>query len=244
MRAALVLVATIATIAYNSIAAAGLINGVTPAAISERFPTILTPAGYAFSIWSLIYLSVTAFAIYQLLPANLARFRNVRSIFIVTCVLNCAWIYFWHHQQMAVCLVLIVALLGSLVWMLFLFGRSESAVESLFTKVPFGLYAGWVTAATLINVLIFLKYERIELSPVGWNALGIVLMVLAVGSTVVVRLKLKNYLYPLAIAWALTAIAVKQSGNTAIVVVCAAGVVIALVTAGSFVVDLKGSTSE
>ena len=119
---------------------------------------------------------------------------------------------------MAVCLVLIIALLGSLVFLLFQFGRSESAVESLFTKVPFGLYAGWVTAATLINVLIFLKYERIELAPVGWNVLGIVLMVLAVASTVVMRLKLKNYLYPLAIAWALTAIAVKQSGNTAIVV--------------------------
>ena len=83
------------------------------------------PAGYAFSIWSLIYLSVTAFAIYQLLPANLARFRNVRSMFIVTCVLNCAWIYFWHHQQMAICLVLIIALLASLLFLLVLFGRSE-----------------------------------------------------------------------------------------------------------------------
>ncbi len=244
MRAALVIVATIATIAFNALAAAGLVNGVTPAAISERYQTILTPAGYAFSIWSLIYLSVAAFSVYQLLPANLVRLRPVRSVFIVTCLLNCAWIYFWHREQMAVCLALIIALLASLVLMLFLFGRSGSAVESLFTTAPFGIYAGWVTAATLINVLIFFKYESLEFSTAGWNILGVVLIAFAAIIAVIVRWKLKNYFYPIAIAWALTAIAVKQSGNTAIVVACAAGVVICLVTAGSFVVDLKDSSSE
>ena len=244
MSAAMVIVATISTIAFNALAAAGLVNGVTPAQISERYQTILTPAGYAFSIWSLIYLSVTAFAVYQVLPANLLRFRRVRSVFIITCLLNCGWIYFWHRDQIAVCLVLIIALLASLILMLVFLGRPKSAVESLFTTLPFGIYSGWVTAASLINVLIFLKYERVELSPVDWNVLGISLMLLAAAFAVVVRLKLKNYFYPLAIAWALTAIAIKQGSNTAIVVTAAIGVVTCLITSGSFVVDLKDSRSE
>jgi len=244
MRAALVVVATIATIGFNALAAAGLVNGVTPAAISEKYQTVLTPASYAFSIWSLIYLGITAFTVYQLLPANLLRFRRVRSIFILTCVLNCAWIFFWHRDQIAVCLVLIIALLVSLLWMLVLFGRSDSAVESLFTTAPFGIYAGWVTAASLVNFLIFLKYERIELSPFAWNALGFVLIILAAALAVIVRLKLRNYFFPLAIAWALTAIAVKQGSNTAIIVAAAIGVVTCLITAGTFVVNLKDSTSE
>ena len=50
MRAVLVIVATIATIVYNALAAVGYLNGITPEVISDKYPTILTPAGYAFKI--------------------------------------------------------------------------------------------------------------------------------------------------------------------------------------------------
>src|SRR5688500_8301187 len=111
MRSVLVMVATIATIAYNGLAAAGSVNGVTPAQISDKYPTVLTPAGYAFSIWTLIYIGLVAFSLYQLMPKNLARFRSVRSLYVMSCALNCAWIYFWHHDQIWVCLILILTLL-------------------------------------------------------------------------------------------------------------------------------------
>ncbi len=244
MRATLVIVATIATIAFNGLAAAGLVNGVTPDVISNKYPTVLTPAGYAFSIWSLIYIGMAAFSVYQFLPANLGRFWPVRSLYIFSCLLNCAWIYFWHRDQIGICLVIIFALLAALIFMLILFKRTESSGGSLFTKTPFGIYAGWVTAASLVNLVIFLKYEGIELSSLAWNTLGVALIAFAAGIAVVVRWKLKNYLYPLAISWALTAIAIKQSGNTAIVVSTALGVVVCLVTTGSFVVSLRDSTSE
>lgn len=71
-RAILVLAATIGTIVFNSLAAMGRVGGVTPAEISAKYQTMITPAGYAFSIWSLIYVGLIAFSIYQLLPANLA----------------------------------------------------------------------------------------------------------------------------------------------------------------------------
>jgi len=145
---------------------------------------------------------------------------------------------------MGICLILIFALLAVLLFLLVLFERQESASGSLFTKLPFGVYAAWVTAVAIVNFAIFLKFEDVELSTSAWNMLGAVLIVFASVLAVIVRWRLKNYLYPFTIGWALTAIAIKQGSNTAIVITCAVGVVICLVTAGSFVVDLKDSTSE
>src|SRR3954467_6455619 len=112
LRSILVMLATLATVAFNVLAASGYINNVTPAEISARYPTVLTPAGYAFSIWSLIYLGLLAFSVYQALPANTVRYRPVRSLYILSCLLNCIWIYFWHREQIAVCLLVILLLCG------------------------------------------------------------------------------------------------------------------------------------
>ena len=242
MRAILLIVATIGTIVFNGLAATGYVNGVTPEVISAKYPTVLTPAGYAFSIWSLIYLGIIAFSIYQALPKNIVKFRPVRSLYIATCVLNCAWIYFWHRDQIGVCLVLIVGLLLTLIGMLILLRRAGG--NPLLTTVPFGIYAGWVTAATLVNFTIFLKYIDVDISPRGWNAFGVTLLVIAAVLAFVVRWRLQNYIYPLGVAWAATAIAVKQSGNTAIVIAAAFCTVTCLVISGSVVTSLKDSTSE
>ena len=243
-RAVLVLLATLGMIAFNALAATGYVNGVTPEIISNKYPTVLTPAGYAFSIWSLIYLGMIAFSIYQLLPACVARFRHVRTLYIASCAFNCAWIYFWHREQLEICLVLIVGLLVTLMLMLARLRIAASVGEALFTKAPFGIYAGWVTAASLVNFVIFLKSAGVELSPGGWNAVGVGCIVIAAAAAVIVRISLKNYLYPIAISWAVTAIAVKQSGNTPIVFAAAFAAVVGLVTAGSVVTNLKDSTSE
>jgi len=244
MRAVLVIVATIGTIFFNFLAATGRVNDVAPDVISDKYQTILTPAGYAFSIWSLIYLGIAAFSVYQFLGANLVRFRAIRSLYIFSCLLNCGWIYFWHRDQIGICLGFIFALLATLFLMLVLFRRSEASGGAWFTKVPFGIYAGWVTAASLVNFVIFLKYAGVEISNFSWNVIGVILIIFAATIAVLVRLKLKNYVYPLAVAWALTAIAIKQSGNTSIVVAAALGVVTCLITSGSIVTSLKDSSSE
>ena len=240
--AIVVIVGTIAMILFNGLAATGYVGGVTPDVVSAKYPTLLTPAGYAFSIWSLIYLGLTAFSVFQFSAANLARYRPVRTLYILSCVLNCAWIYFWHREQIGICLALISMLLATLLFIEIKLRGCRSFAETWLQQAPFGIYFGWVTAATLVNFLVYLKSvdAPIASSPV----LASVLIVAAAIFAVIVRVKLSNFFYPLAIAWALTAIAVKQSGNTPIVVAAAFGVVLSLVTAGSFVVNLKDSTSE
>lgn len=243
IRSILILVATIATIVFNGLAATGYVNGVTPEVISDKYPTVLTPAGYAFSIWSLIYAGLIGFSIYQLLPRNLVRFRSIRSLYVITCVLNCSWIYFWHSEQIGFCLALIAALLVTLFAIIHQFSRSQDQGGAIFTKAVFGVYAGWVTAATLVNFAIYLKFSEVALSGVMWNVMGVGAILLAAGLAVMVRFSLRNYLYSLAVAWAVTAIAVEQSGNTAMVVAASIAVIVCLVMTVSFVMDQKSSTT-
>jgi translocator protein len=244
LRAALVLLATLGTIAFNGLAAAGYVNGVTPDVVSTLYPTVLTPAGYAFTIWSLIYVGMAAFSVYQLLPSKLASFRSIRTVYILTCLLNCAWIYFWHRNAIGICLALIVGLLASLILLLILTNRKTSVREALITKAPFGIYAGWVTAATLVNLLVFLKYADADFSAQTWNILGVASLAVAAVAAVAVRIMLRNFLYPMAVAWAAAAIAIKQAGNTAVIVAAVICVIVCLVLSISFVMDTKRAADE
>ena len=244
MRSVLVVVATIATIAFNFLAGTGRLNGVMTNEVSDKYPTVLTPAGYAFSIWGLIYFGLVAFTIYQLLPSKLERLRNVRTFYIVSCVLNCAWLYAWHSYAIGLCVILILALLATLALINIKLKNADSARDALFTKAPFGIYFGWVTAASIVNFVIYLRSIDVQMSASAWNILGCIFITAALVAALIVRVKLRNFLYPLAVAWAATGIAIEQQGNTAIILACAICVIFCLVLSISFVMDLKSTPHE
>ncbi|HYJ92955.1 MAG TPA: hypothetical protein VEV84_16715 [Pyrinomonadaceae bacterium] len=237
LRSILVAIATTATIAFNILAATGYVNGVIPKEISDHYPTILTPAAYAFSIWSLIYLGIAVFSVLQLLPPNLARFRNFRTLYIVSCFLNCAWLYFWHYNHPAICLVLMAVLALTLLLLVARFTATETAGMRI-AKITFGLYAGWVTVAALVNLFVVFTAFEIGFSGTVLDILGVVAIAAASMIALFVAQKFRNYLFSLAIAWALTAIAINQSGNTAVVVATAIGVIVTLLAALSFIIYL------
>ena len=243
-RSFLVLAATIGVIVFNWLAATGRLGGTDTGGISAKYETLVTPAGYAFAIWSLIYVALVAFSVFQMLPANILRFRPVRTPYIFTCALNCAWLYFWHQEQIVICFVIIAALAITLFAINFIIREPESTADAWIAKGTFGIYFGWVTAATLVNFAIMLRYLDALGSPGTETTLAVVLILLAALLGVLIRIRLTNYFYPLAIAWALTAIAVKQSGQTAIVVACAVGVVACLIATLSFVMGLNSSESR
>jgi hypothetical protein len=242
IKAVLVLLATAATIVFNVLAATGFVNGITPAEISDKYPTVVTPAGYAFSIWSLIYLGLSAFSIYQILPSNLERFGGIRTLYVVSCVFNCGWIYFWHHDWIGVCVFLIFALGVALVVIAAKFRNTVTLTETFLIKGTFGIYAGWVTVASMVNLIVYFRYvdSALALS----TAVAVVIVIIATAAAVLATRMIANNFYPLAVAWALTAIAVKQSGNTALVVACAFGVIVSLLMAVSFVLKLPSAPTS
>ena len=243
-RAVLVMLATVAMIAVNYLAAAGSINASTPDEVSLRYPTIITPANYAFSVWALIYAGLLAFSAYQLLPRNIEKYRQIRITYLGSCVLNAAWIYFWHYDRVAVCFGIILLLCACLFLINRFLRTSKSASEYWLVNGPFGIYFGWITAAMLVNFAVLLVSWKFPISPSTWTVVGVTLVLFAGILGIVMRIRLANYFYPLAIAWALTAIAVNQGANTPIVLAAAISVVGCLIATLSFVLKLPDSSSR
>jgi hypothetical protein len=231
----MVALATVGTVIFNYFAATGTLGGVATNVVSDRHPTVITPAGYAFAIWSLIYLGMIAFSIYQLLPSKFEFFAKIRRAYIVSCVLNCTWLYFWSQGEIALCSFILFLLMVTLAYINRKLATTATAGEYWLGKAPFGIYFGWVTAASLLNLMIALTANGL---PMGYQEyLGAVFILLAGILAVAVRINITNYMFPLAIAWAVTAIAVKQSGKTLIVAVSAVAVIMSLIAAVSFVMS-------
>lgn len=235
IRQILVIISTIGVIVVNYLATTSQIGGVTPSYISEKYQTVVTPAGYAFSIWGLIYLGMIAFSIYQAFPSNAERFSKIRTFYIISCVANITWIYVWHYERLTTSLLAMLTLLISLAIINIKLMDTEDFKENLLVKLPFSIYFGWVTVATILNVSILLASYGIQTSEVISIILGCVLIVVATVLGIIIRQKIGIIAYPLTIAWAVTAIAVKQSGKTALMFVSAFAVMALIFSALSFV---------
>ncbi len=147
----------------NYLANALPINEVTSGEVSDRFGVYFTPAGYVFAIWGLIYLGLIMFGIYQLLPGS-RRSGNIDRIsawFVLSCVLNSAWIIAWHYLYIGTALGIIVLLLLNLAVIYGKLNQKTQGVpqeESFFVKAPFSIYLAWICVATIANVFIFFDY--------------------------------------------------------------------------------------
>ena len=237
----LVIAATVGVLAINYLAAKGFINNRTPEAISDAYPTAITPAGYAFSIWALIYFGLVAFSIYQALPQNSEKFTKARSLYIQSCVANCLWLYMWHYDQILVSLLVMLLLLGLLVLINLNLLKYDSTADYWIARVPFNLYLGWITTATILNFTIALVYLGVTALESAASIIACVLLVIATILGVILRPRFSNSAYPLAIAWALTAIAVKHGGQTLIVSTASVGVGILLISSLTFLLQNKNS---
>ena len=231
----LVVIATFSVIYINYLAGTGQINNTSPAEVSNKYLNILTPAGYAFSIWGLIYLGLLGFSIYQALPAQTlnARFKKIRPLYIASCAANIAWIFSWHYDQILISIVLMVIILLTMLLInrvIYVEKSKGSTAEIILTQIPFGIYFGWITAATILNATIATIYIGIKFPDSISVITACVLIAVATFLALAVRRGFDNILYPLTIAWALVAIAIKQHSETAIFVTGIIGAIISVIS--------------
>jgi benzodiazapine receptor len=215
-------IALLGVLAVNFLAEAIPLNGLTSAQIANRYPDLLYfPANYAFSIWSVIYTFLIAFGIYQALPAQRENpvLRRIGWLFVASCIFNAAWLISFHYLQFAFSMIMMVALLITLIAIYLRLGIGVEAVSRA-TKwlihVPFSLYLGWITAATITNA-------AYVLNDAGWSGFGIdaqtwALIMLAItgllaGYIVFTR---RDIAYGLVIVWAVTSIAVRHADIAAV----------------------------
>lgn len=110
------LIALVAVIFVNILAASTtLIGGKVTAQISDENPTLITPAGYVFSIWSVIYIVLGVFVIGQLLPSGKEVREKAGWLFIISSILNIVWLYLWQHELLLFSVVVMFLLLITLI---------------------------------------------------------------------------------------------------------------------------------
>lgn len=235
-----IVIATFVTIVVNIFSS--FITGKSVAVISNRFPVPVTPAGWAFSVWGIIYIGLIAYAIYQALPAQRTnpRLRRIGYWYLLTCVANIAWLFLWSNEQITLSLVAMVVLLLSLITLYLRADMNRSnidRVERWCVNIPFGIYMGWITVATIVNVTVVL-YN------LGWNGLGIspdiwTTILLVVGTVIALSVGITrvDIAYIATVVWAYSAILVKNIPVPMIAIT--AGLMIAILLLGIVFIAIR-----
>jgi hypothetical protein len=132
--------------------------------------TLIAPGTGAFSIWSVIYFGLLAYAVWQFLPGQRTEARQRRLGYPVAAslLLNAAWILSIQFDLLWLSVPVIVALLVVLIgaFRICLAMRPKNALDALVTDGTIGLYLGWVIVATAANV-------TAALTAAGWDGWGI-----------------------------------------------------------------------
>ncbi len=200
--------------------------------------TRIAPAGPAFSIWSVIYLGLLAYTVWQWLPsaATSPRTRATGWLAALSMVLNAAWLLVTQRGWIWVSVVVILALAVTLGLLVRRLGAHPSVgvVERLVVDGTFGLYLGWVAVATCANVTAALVSFGVDPGAAASDGLAVLVLAVAAALGVLLARTLGGrYAVALAMAWGLGWIAVGRvsgaplSTVTAVAAVAAALVVVA-----------------
>lgn len=177
--------------------------------VADQDPAIIQPAGYVFSIWGIIYLLLFIWIV-RLFFTDHDRNRVYESVHywpIANFILNGLWIIAFTREWYLASVIIIIALLITL----FYIYRNISHVSSRwFDRLPFSIYFGWGTVATIVNIVTWVKETGIE-EVLGFDEYQWTLALLIIGTAIAVLVSLvhKDWLYPLVFAWAYTGIIIE-----------------------------------
>lgn len=186
------------------------INGQTTGSVSDAYVNLFTPDAYTFSIWGLIYLLLGIYVVYQLgffrkdyIVNRNNLFNQVGILFSLSSIVNSLWILAWHYDKMLLSTILIVTILVLLIAINVIIKKEDlSLKEKFFIRLPFSVYFGWITVATIANITVYLV-------SIGWKGFGIgeniwAMIILLVGVLIggLTTIKQRDIAYGLVLIWA------------------------------------------
>jgi hypothetical protein len=227
------LVTVIIALTVNILASALPLNGQNTGEISDRFQVYFVPAGYVFAIWGIIYIGWIAFVIFQFRASQKEspRLRRLGYLFALSNLANAAWLFAWHYNQFGLSVIIILTLLGLLIasyLRLDVNGEVVSRTERWSVDIPFSIYLGWITVATVANITDLLYL-------VEWNGFGIsapiwavIMIIVASVLGLLMAVTRREIAYLLVLIWSFIGIAVKQAStaNVATTAWLAAGLIL------------------
>jgi hypothetical protein len=230
------LVTVILALTVNILASALPLNGQNTGEISDRFQVYFVPAGYVFSIWGIIYLGWIAFVIFQFKPSQKEnpRLRRLGYLFAISNIANAAWLFMWHYNLFGLSVLVMLTLLGLLIASYLRLDVNQSpakGIERWSVDIPFSIYLGWITVATVANVTDWLYL-------VDWNGFGIsaptwAIFMIAVASLLGLAMAItrRDAAYLFVLVWSFVGIAVKQTPAPGVVLSAWIGAGLMLVVA-------------
>ena len=205
----------------NILASTLPLNGQNTGEISDRFQVYFVPAGYVFAIWGIIYIGWIAFIIYQFRAdqKESPRLRKLGYLFALSGIFNAAWLFTWHYNIFGLSVLVMLTLLGLLIvsYLKLNVGRTPvRSAEKWSVDVPFSVYLGWISVATVANVtdyLYLINWTGFGIAPQAWAVIMLVIAnVLALAMTVT----RSDSGYAIVLVWSFAGIAQKQA-DTALV---------------------------
>src|SRR4030065_153295 len=215
----------IGVIAVNALAVLLPINNMTTQELSDKYPNLFVPAGITFSIWGVIYILLILFVIYQFVVAfrkssdERGIFEKIGILFFLSCGFNIAWILAWHYELVWLSLIIMVLLLLSLIFIYVRLGTGKDGIknhEKVFVNIPFSIYLGWITIATIANVtayLVNINWNRFGMSEQLWT---IIMIAVGVILTYAILFSRNDIFYALVVVWALAGILLKRIADTSV----------------------------
>jgi hypothetical protein len=228
--------AIVVVIAINYAIAIGWLGAMTQKAVSALYQTAITPAGFTFAIWGVIYAALLASAVYFL-----SNFKNKaiadeikqHSLYLrIMLGLNILWNLTFSYQWIGLSVLIILAYWACLLKLCFLSLRGSHRILSF----AHGLHAGWIAVASVVNIaawLVQIKWSGFGIDPMVGYYLGLIIVML-VGASLSLRLKPCGAM-PLAIVWAMIGIyssASSSSSSGLIPTFSIVGIVLFLLIAG------------
>ena len=195
----------ILTLVVNTLGGLGIINDMSQSDVSDKYFTLITPAGFTFSIWSVIYGLIAASLVVLYLRRETSYYQRaldkITPLFILTSVLNIAWIVLFSYELVELSTLFIFAY----TIVLALICKQLLAINDrkhFLLPLTFGLNTGWLMIATVVNVassLVKLEWNGFGLSDDLW---GMIILIVAILIVVFVTTQTHNAAIPLPIAWA------------------------------------------
>lgn len=230
------------TLGVNYLGSSGFFNGQSQGDISDQYLTLISPAPFTFSIWSVIYSLLLITLVYLFIKR---RQRNVSELillispwFIVSSLCNMSWIVAFSYERLGISTILIIGMLFSLLIIIGKIYTHRFEVPSTLAGLSFTLYCAWVTIATVVNtslLLVQLEWGGFGISYSVWT---LIILVVAIAFVLIYISRYKNAAYPLPLAWAFFGIygsynsgRVDPELSTAIQGLLIAGIVIFLIAA-------------
>jgi hypothetical protein len=231
------------TVIVNALAVILPLNNKTTAQLSDQYPNLFVPSGLTFSIWGIIYILLAILVIYQVIvtvrkdDAGLSAFRKLGYLFILSSIFNMGWIFAWQYEIVPLSLVIMLLLLGCLITIylrLNIGSKGASNRESYLVHLPFSIYLGWISIATIANVtalLVSIHWNQFGLSAQFW---AVIVIIVGIGLALLMLIRRQDIFYCLVVDWAILGILLKRLNDSSpvqnVIVVSIVGIV--LVTIG------------